>query len=694
MGLDIINLFCQNMEFPFSLQSSCFLTIIANVHCYSGELLSLLPAKLRARILLHIPAIDLYRLGHCRGLWEGLPYTCEDVWKRRFDTTLSKYSNVQPFQETKDLLWQERYFLSCLINIPKSSSIQPPFGSSFFVTSDIVLCETMQGVLKIKYGSTLHCFNALETKVKTKLTSHFLSQFYTNKLKGHPFNLPVGSEKMSLYNRLKCILTLFPGWKPSVIPLEYDESITKSIEQIDEQLCESFISNANSIFLSSRYLRLHSYAEIAGEGPDRPNPSANGLAIDPFCDFMLDLLIKKSVDPPCWRVYLSQIPVIKETKHQVVNDEVESVSTFVQLYSSADVLNWFHHRCPNISDIIVSMHNSNQIDCQNCFIFRSDALHSVQLKVVRPTFKRFISVKAHLPFSRLASITLNGLAVSGEEFCDILLLILNSPQKQNLKFSNFFVNQSSDMPVELPPQVMEMDCRYKTSLSLHRVNGIYHVQNVLETFPEVWLDDLSFYLADGIVPLPESTIINCKSVHADRFSADEHNLHLLSHVFKKAEKVFLSIGQCGITTAPVAIARLCQCIRMCETNLAYLDCKHMMSYIGFEASHVIDFFEAVLSLPDYIFESLVFNPSRLCESYASAVASSQSGRNFIVNVHHMRQQFLSKENELRCECWQWLWNTWKTNKPGVKLNKLVGVHRDALEQFEDEIKEMCSELEL
>ena len=682
------------MKDVISLQSSCVLTVISEVQWYSADTLSLLPPKLRSLVLLHLPAVDLYRISQHEGVWIGVPFTSEDVWKFRFETTLQKYTNVSSStveEMTSEVSWLDRYLFSCLYNVPvyyQTSTSQPSFGAAFFVTSDIVLNDV--GTVKLKSGARQHGLIALNSRSKSELSSHFVSEWYQQKLMSYPFDSPVGAE-LSTYERIKAMLSVFPDWKPAVIPLEVDyQDLKDDVSDYDKSLCSSFVSNIKTVHLLSKYLRLHPNAEV--ENPaDTPISS-----VGQFCSYIVGLL-KDHKSASCSRLVISQPAMKKEVFRDNTDIDSESSLLFTHLsFSASELLEWFFQHFPNVSEISVSMHDSNQ-DTWNCPVFQQATLKSLQLKVIRPTFKHI--VVPSLGFSSITEISLHGLAILDKEFCGIMLSVLNSPNEQKLRLANVFVKESqgSDAPV-ISPQVMRDACRYKTSIHFHRVKGISSVRSVFSSYGEIWLNDLSFYLVDVAPPFPETTPINCKSIHAERFPLSRENLNILYPVFVRAGSVSLSLGSVAVlSTADYVVAQICQCIQLCEKNLVYLDCKHAYNYVGLNAQHMDRFFSTVFSMPTSSLINLVFNPSRLIDSFSSVAFFQGANRSLLLSFQQIQRQSHSEAGELKhkISCWHLLCEVWKReNHDRSKIKRLCGVSGPVLNEIEDELHELCENLNM
>ena len=673
------------MEEVLSLGNACVLTILSEIHNYSAGVLSLLPPRLRARILLHLPAVDLYRLSQNESPWVGVPFSSDDVWRTRFETTLEKHSNVACLDEVArgESSWLDIYLLSCLINIPvyyETRANHPPFGAAFFVTSDVVLRNF--GIVKLKCGSFCHGFVFLKARNKQGPSSHMVSKHYQETLITTPFNLPVGVE-LSMHNRIKTILSIFPGWKPSMVPLEFDD--LSEFTGYNEPLCKSFLSNVKTVQLLSKHLRLCPHAEINHLAIDVAHAQTS---IGQFCNYVINLLKHGKTN----RLILLPPAMKKEVVWQQSNgdQEDESITLLTPLsMSTSKLLEWFFQHFPNASEVFVHMHDGHQ-DSGLLDVLRGAKLANVQLNVLRPTFSQVIPLS--LPFMTIGTISLNGLAISSCDFCSLLLSVLNSPNEQKLKLSNISVTHSDDT-IEIDPQVMKDSCRYKTSLHFHRVkaNGCSLIESVLAAYDEIWLNDLLVYLIHSAPPFPKSTVINCKSFHLERFVLSPENLQVLSPILHRAQNICLNVGESDIGTADFSISEICRIIEVCGDNLSNLECKQSYPYSGLSTVHLDQFFSAVFSLPDSCLANLTFNPSRLINSYSSTT----TGRAILLHpVHQLKKRTEVEELKKRMACYRLLCDIWKRQNRRVKVKCLSGISGVVLNEMEDELLDIFDNLHM
>ena len=669
------------MESVLSLQSSSILVILSEISSFSADILALLPPKLRTRILVHLPAFDLYRVdGERPGIWQGLPVTKEDVWRLRFETTLQKYSNVSPLEDVPDLSWQDRYLLSCLLNIPvyyQTTANQPTLGAAFFVTSDINLNDV--GLVKVIAGSNCNGLVSLRSRGKSELTSHFISQSHKGKLESEwPFNLPVGFD-LSTAERVKMMVNLFPEWQPSLLPVEYDE---QECSPFNSSIYQPFVKKVKAIYVLSKYLRKYPYGEVE-------NIETHVSGAENYCDCLVDMLGKHQT-ALCDRLVLSQPSMRKE----FVPGEEESIAIFTPLsFSSSQLLERFYPYFPNLSSLSVTMHDSMH-DCWTSPVLQDIKLNSLQLKVFRPTFKTV--VKPTVSFSGISEICLQGLCILDTDFCDLFLEFLNSPGEQCLKLANVFIKEG-EKELKVHPQKMREECCYKKSLGLHRVKGSDAIESVLSAYPILWLGNLSFYVVDVSAPFPKSTEIICKSVHVQRVSLSPEDLAMLSPILCKAEQVYLSLGQAGLATADHSIARLIQCVQLCKNNLQHLDLKHSFAYSGLSRQHMTQFFSVVFSLPENVLGNLVFDPSRLIDSFATASVYQVPPRNVLpqpaaFHVQLVKQQ--EDEQKYRVKGWGLLCEVWKDVGRGIKLKCISSVPTTVLDEMEDVLYELCLDVNM
>ncbi len=659
------------------------LTILSEIHCFTAEMLSLLPPKLRSRILLHLPAIDLYKLGNTNNLWVGLPFTNEDVWKSRFEATLKKYTNVSCLEEEISMTWLDRYLVSCLLNVPvyyESILSHPPFGAAFFVISDVSLNDV--GIVKAKIDSNgVNGLMGLKTRKKSSsASSHLISKVYHKRLQSYPFAVPVGTQ-LTTYDRIKVMLTMFRNWSPSILPLEFDDH---SPNDYDTMLCTSFLSKVRTIYILSKYLRSHPYAEVEDVNSDNPP------GIGHFCKFVVDLMNGHD-NATCNRLIIPSPAMKKELFYTISEGDGDTESSFSYKplsFTANELMKWFFERFPNIKNLSVSMHDTHQ-DCWTSSVFNEAKLESLQLKVTRPTFKHITTPL--ISFSLISEMSLHGLAIEDKHFCDILLAVLNSPIEQKFSLANVKIIDNNNSQPLANSQVMETACHYKTSLNLHRIRGVNVIESILLLYQEMWLNDLSIYLIDVDLPFPKSTVINCKSLHVNRFTLGPNNMDVLSPVLKRANGVYLSLGNSIIHTATFSLPMISQLIQICQQNLQYLDCKHAFPYPDSKIDHLNIFFTAVFRLPKCTLANLTFDPSRLILCIATTTTHSVAN---LMTMLQLQQNAVVNDLQNQKICWHLLCQVWKNISNGVKIKCLSGVSSMVLDEMEDDLHEVAHIIKL
>ena len=82
-----------------SLKDASFFAIVEQVHTYPPAALSLLPARVRRKMLPFLPAAELWRLERCRDFVEGLDM--EAVWSDRLKTHISDWVYPEDVDEVK-----------------------------------------------------------------------------------------------------------------------------------------------------------------------------------------------------------------------------------------------------------------------------------------------------------------------------------------------------------------------------------------------------------------------------------------------------------------------------------------------------------------------------------------------------------------------------------------------------------------
>ena len=120
------------MEVVLSLKDACFYFIVENVIELSSAHLSLLPRRVRNRLLPFLPAVDLWRLESCPAFTEGIDM--EEVWKGRVTTHINAWEPgevPQPFEQEKTARETYLYYIShVLLSFGKQSlQTESPYHS-------------------------------------------------------------------------------------------------------------------------------------------------------------------------------------------------------------------------------------------------------------------------------------------------------------------------------------------------------------------------------------------------------------------------------------------------------------------------------------------------------------------------------------------------------------------------------------
>ena len=126
------------MDLPLSLEDLCFLHLVGNIERFPPESFSLLPTKLRCRMLLNLPIVDICKLGTSAvaseadlnsNVWEPLCHT------RLPDEVVDLV--LADLQLLGDENWQEVFFysltciiLNCYFPFLRSASDLPKFGQA------------------------------------------------------------------------------------------------------------------------------------------------------------------------------------------------------------------------------------------------------------------------------------------------------------------------------------------------------------------------------------------------------------------------------------------------------------------------------------------------------------------------------------------------------------------------------------
>ena len=128
-----------SVDLPLSLEDLCFLHLVCNIEHFPSESLCLLPSKLRCRLLLNLPIVDIYKLGMSgvasekdlnSNVWEPLCYA-------RLPNKVVKLVVAALHWIRVDNYWREVFFYSLTFMLlhsyfpfPLSASDLPKFGQA------------------------------------------------------------------------------------------------------------------------------------------------------------------------------------------------------------------------------------------------------------------------------------------------------------------------------------------------------------------------------------------------------------------------------------------------------------------------------------------------------------------------------------------------------------------------------------
>ena len=115
----------QTPDNPLSLQDQCFVQLISNLESFTCESLALLPVRLRHKLLVNLPAVDICKL-ESTPVAEGINMS-SNVWEavctqRCSASLIQTVKKIQSPSSSRSCDWKEIFFLSCTISILNNST--------------------------------------------------------------------------------------------------------------------------------------------------------------------------------------------------------------------------------------------------------------------------------------------------------------------------------------------------------------------------------------------------------------------------------------------------------------------------------------------------------------------------------------------------------------------------------------------
>ena len=684
------------MAEPLSLSKQCLLTLVGHAPSLSPDYLALLPPRLRTVLAFNLSVSDLHRVQQCKDFTHGLKVVDMDVlWKHRYETTLLKFSNVasleldiethHPGQSVISLTWKDRYLLSCFMNIPRiyqSRELLPPIGVSLFGVADIQFADgqIFKDVINVnKCG--LFCYQSSTSKMQSRLSSNFVSQYHLPLLDKAPFNKPVGNEWPTL-DRINLFSCVLPSWTPPYFPLQYDE-ILNSVPSLE---------GVKGVLVYSRWYQIRPNAEIDKDDTNvivvskslKESLQAYSTSLDAAFLFAPAMLKIKS----------SKASALSVTTTTLVNIAISSLST--------------------LKHLSIAMHDADT-SCLDALPVPSllpslyHCLCTLHLKVLRPTFTEPCTLLGSTLSSLFTEcnsfkdLILQGLALPEGGFISFMLSFLNNPPHndevhQSVTLRNVKILSSDDDLTSIDKQVMPQECWYTKSLFIYRLLNWQAFRHLLAAYDELFMDRLSISLPydfEEDLLVPPNLIVHAKSVHVERTILNEDRLQLLHPVlFSNVDAIELSLGP---TQPTDTLAIYVDCIGICSKALTYLDFKHMTPG---SISQLDALFTAIFSLPESTLSNLVLDPCHLIEGYASGQAQeTQLGRGAsvqwpafsLLRDSEYRRLFDDIVKAHARSSWKLLYSIWKSKAKGVKL-KLLYVSMLALDELSDELELVSKEV--
>ena len=145
----------QTPDNPLSLQDQCFVQLISNLESFTCELLALLPLRLRHKLLVNLPAVDICKL-ESTPVAKGLNMS-SDVWEpvcaeRCSASLIQTVKKIQSSSSSRSCDWKETFFLSCTTSILNNSTdlTTHSFGSRKYAEKCLLTLFSIPNCLGVK----------------------------------------------------------------------------------------------------------------------------------------------------------------------------------------------------------------------------------------------------------------------------------------------------------------------------------------------------------------------------------------------------------------------------------------------------------------------------------------------------------------------------------------------------------------
>jgi hypothetical protein len=671
---------------PLSLFKQSVLSILGNSPTYPSTYFSLIPPRIRLIVAFNLPAYDLHRViqddpSFLDGLWN---IEEDELWKRRYSTTLVKFSNVWNFEldiETHALnkelspLWKDRYLTASLLNIPKSTTRGLPWGVIPFSMTDITFSDGL--VYRESINTTKHALQCLAGRDGKAESCHFVSIHRLNMLEHvPPFNRAVGT-KWPLSERLEICKELFPGWNPYYIPIQYDQQSSPAISH--------HLDEVKQLVVYSGWYEVLSYAEIS-ENDERPINLP-----DCFIKFI-----------QCHSKSLETVILFAPAMQKCPDGELIPLSITSSTLTQAVVSN-----VPSLKHLSISMKNN---EIRSLDILPSlmpsmyDHLETLLLKINRPTYSSISPDHFAVALSDLyknslcfRDLILQGLLFDGRNFVQLMLSFFNTKLShqgppQSLVLRNVKIKTDELQLPDLDQQLMPLECRYMKSLYIHRLINPQSFYHAISAYKDIFLDTFSYSSTIENFFFPEHVTLHANTVSIEKIRIPADNMDPLRCALSTdaVKAVRLSLGEVHPISQAVSVYN--DSIKICSSNLKYLDFKNCLVHIP-SMNKLEAILVAIFTLPSLTLANLELNPIGMMHAFYTSMATEQSLHqpHIVFRRSPHRKIFDNLSAKIELECWTLLHRIWLREAGNVKL-KAIHVSLLALGELEHKLEELSCKI--
>lgn len=680
--------------FPLSLQDQCLLTIACHVPTYSIETLALVPPRLRAIIALNMCAIDLHRIEKCSSFIDGLGGTMniETLWKRRYETTLTRFSNVAGLDLDLDthrttrslsLSSKDRYLTACLLGIPHTYSIDStalPWGVALFGLTDVTVtngqCLKDNTVHTIRHG--LHCFRG---RSSSTLSCNFISGHYL-KLLDSNCSWRVGTE-WPLHERVSLFTHLFPGWVPPYIPIQYDE-ISSAISTVAPE------EVGGAIVYSGWYERRH-HAEI-NETDQRPV-----VLSESFKSFFK--MNSKSLD-----TIILLAPAVQKCIDSDGQQCIQPLSVTTTILTE-----FICTALPTLRHLSIAMHwadTSSLAVLPQALTCLYNTLQTLHLRIVRPKFSEPCTYTTlgqgladlYRNCHTFEDLILQGLSFDDKGFIEMMLAYLNTPPTNDQSQHSLVLRTikiwegegGEDEQQTIETQVMPKECYFNKSLYLHRIMSGLPFTKLFSSYEDVFFKKVTLSsLQSSAGPLfPLKVKFHVNSVLIEKTALQDDTFEYLQPLLSSdIQCVDMSLE--GVW--PLTLYK--KCFHLCQHNLRQLEFNLIPGTVRSLQDLEYIFVAMFTHLPASTLAQLELNVTQLMTNLSTQISTGNRiglGRMLVQNVVGKIVNQINITTLTRT--WQILHKSWASNPEGCTKMKSLHVPTIVMEEMYEELSEMANEL--